>query len=66
MYTVYVRTENFEKERNFFDYQNAITHAIEYAKCVDVVSVVVINGETGEIGLALTHGKIDCIGIIDF
>lgn len=66
MYTVIVSTENYEKEINFFNSQTAINKAIEYANCIDVLSVMVVNGETGEIGLALVRGKIDCIGIIDF
>lgn len=66
MYTVIVSTEKFNKEIRFFNSQTAINKAIEYANCVDVEGVVVMNEETGEIGLALEHGKIKCIGIIDF
>ena len=66
MYTVIVSTENFSKEIRFFNSQTAINKAIEYANCVDVVNVVVMSEETGEIGIALHQGKIDCIGIIDF
>lgn len=66
MYTVCVTTEKFRKEIRFFNSQTAINKAIEYANCVDVIDVMVMSEETGEIGLALHLGKIECIGIIDF
>lgn len=66
MYSVNVKTEKFSKSIRFFDSQNAIQRAIEYADCVDVIDVMVMSEDTGEIGLVICNGKIKLIGIVDF
>ena len=66
MYSVNVKTEKLDKSIRFFNSQNAIQHALEYAKCVDVIDVVVMSEDTGEIGLIVHNGTVEWIGLIDF
>lgn len=69
MYELHCKT----KEHNYWDLmaafenqKDAIEKIIELANDINNIELVIMNGETGEIGIAFENGKLTLVGKIDF
>lgn len=64
MYRVEINLENRREYVNYYSLWAANQKGKEYASCVDVIGVVIISNETGEVMTTWEYGKLTYVSEI--